>query len=77
MLGDQSLVDPYPASASRCLSNHRGQSSVYSMPQSNKFKPVYTLFQYIIGDGILLSWTGPFGGLRTTQAQTSLHIRAV
>ena len=30
---------------------YRGQSSVYS------------LFQYIIGDGILLSWTGPCGFL--------------
>ena len=33
------------------VSNHRGQSSVYSMPQN--------LYQYIIGDGILLSCTGP------------------
>ena len=35
--------------------NHRGQSSVYSMPQSNKS----SLFKYIIWDGILLSWAGP------------------
>ena len=54
---------------------HRDQSSVYSMPQSNKFITLwhtvntglvrvvlcfslfYSLFQYIIGDGILLGWS--------------------
>ena len=37
---------------------HKGASPVFKVCHK-LISLVYSLFQYIIGDGILLSWTGP------------------
>ena len=60
-----------------CTCLHRGQSSVYSMPQSKKSS--FSLFQYIIGDG--LSWTGLCACLhvysRCNKCNSCLHTQDV